>query len=406
MTADELFTWLQAGPDVNVMLNSANFLNILQNPQLRWEPRFELMRDMRKGGLSPSMYAAFAQDVADLVSMGRKPVGFSYLTDKYSLTDISEKDFFVIETQLRKRAVAFAERCWHPQAGPATCTLDGSGKPKITYAHSLQSNGILSRIAPQGKVTTLNRLTGGFESMELPKSSASTFRGMCNTHDGVFAPIEQVPYAGTPEQHFLHAYRAFLYSQHIKLETSYDMDFGTQWDADVIASRAIIEPALLSGQWDVFETHAFTLPVMYPIASSGSFYLEFDFDGNAIAHSPNRMEFVYVTLLPQDKVSLFLFSYLSQDAGLYRRVGDQLRARNNLKLDISALLAPHTENIYYEPVYHEQFIAKQNDLIQEYTHEVQFAKAIRDEAGNVIGERSMTPKDYLQNHRGVQLFGY
>ena len=373
---------------------------------MRWQPRFELMRDMRKGGLNPAMYGAFEQDVADLVAMGRNPIGFSYLTYKHKLTDITEPDFFAIETQLRKRAVAFAERCWHPQAGPTSCTLGTDGKPKITHAHSLQNNGILSRIAPNGKVTTLNRLTGGFESMDLPKSTASTFRGMCNTHDAIFNPIERVPYAGTDEQHFLHAYRAVLYSQHIKLETSYGMDFGTQWDADVLASRAIIEPALLAGQWDVFETHAFTLPALYPIASSGSFYLEFDFVGNAITHSPDRMEFVYVTLLPQDSTTLFLFSYLAQDAGLYRQVGEQLRARNNLKLDISALLAPHTENIYYEPVYHGQFIAKQNDLIQEYTHEVQFAEPVRDEAGNVIGERSKTPKDYLQNRRGVQLFGY
>jgi len=364
------------------------------------------MRDMRKGGLNPAIYSAFEQDVTDLVGMGRNPIGLSYLTDKYKLKDISEKDFIAIETQLRKRAVAFAERCWHPQAGPTTCTLDAEGKPKITDAHSLQNNGILSRIAPNGKVTSLNRLTGGFESMDQYKSNASTFRGMCNAHDAVFSPVERAPYLGTAEQHFLHAYRSFLYSQHVKLETSYGMDFGGQWDADVIASRAIIEPALLNGHWDVFETHAFVLPAMYPIASSGNFYLEFDFEGNAIPHSQDRMEFVYVTLLPQDKTTLFLFSYLKQDAPLCSQVGSQLRFRNNLKLDISALLAPHTENIYYEPVYHAQFIAPQNDLIMEYTHEVQFAKPVLDKDGNLVGERSRTPKDYLQNHRGVQLFGY
>ncbi len=242
--------------------------------------------------------------------------------------------------------------------------------------------------------------------MDLPKSVASTFKGMCNTHDAVFSRIEQVPYTGTPEQHFLHAYRAFLYSQHIKLETSYGIDFGTQWDADVVASRAIIEPAMLSSQWDVFVTHAFTLPAMYPIASSGSFYLEFDFEGNAVPNSQNRIEYVYVTLLPQDNTTLFLFSYLRQDAPLYQKVGDQLQTRNNLKLDISALLAPHTENIYYEPVYHAQFIAKQNDLILAHTREVQLAKSRLDEDGNIVEEVSQTPKDYLKNHRGVQLFGY
>ncbi len=73
---------------------------------MRWQPRYELMRDMRKGGLNPAMYAAFEQDVADLVAMGRNPIGFSYLTDKYKLKDITEPEFFAIETQRRKRAVA------------------------------------------------------------------------------------------------------------------------------------------------------------------------------------------------------------------------------------------------------------------------------------------------------------
>ncbi len=139
------------------------------------------------------------------------------------------------------------------------------------------------------------------------------------------------------------------------------MNFGAVWVADVRANRKIIDPALLACNWDVFETHAFVLPAMYPVASSGSFYLEFDFEGIAIPHSAERIEFVYVTLLPQDKTTLFLFSYLSEDAALYRKIGDQLKARNNLRLDISALLAPHNENIYFEPQYHAQFIAEQND---------------------------------------------
>ena len=47
MTQEELFKWVSSGIDMNLMLNPANYLNMLRNPQLRWEPRFELMRDMR-----------------------------------------------------------------------------------------------------------------------------------------------------------------------------------------------------------------------------------------------------------------------------------------------------------------------------------------------------------------------
>ncbi len=163
------------------------------------------------------MYTAFEQDVIDPVNMGSSRWGFSYLTGAHKLQDISEfEDPSYRKATTLRSAKELAACRWPPEAGTSTCTLDTNGNPKVTNAHSLQENGILSRIAPNGKVTKSNPLTGGFESIAVHKSIASTFKGMCNKHDAVFGPIEKTPYTGSSEQHFLHAYRSFLYSQHIK----------------------------------------------------------------------------------------------------------------------------------------------------------------------------------------------
>src|SRR5690606_23051589 len=101
----------------------------------------------------------------------------------------------------------------------------------------------------------------------------------------IFKPIEVVDYSGSDEQHFLHAYRAFLYSMHSKLATSYYIAYGPEWVADERETRIILNEALVKSAWDVMESAAFILPAMYPIAASGSYYLEFDFDEQPIPHS-------------------------------------------------------------------------------------------------------------------------
>lgn len=385
-----------------------NWMNILNTQTFRWQRYFEKYRDMRKGGLNPTMYPAFEMDIEDglkqqggLVMMAR-----AYTTEKYGLRDITEADLLAVHRELRKEAQAFAEKCWHPEASRTTCNINGAGRPIITDAHSLQNSRVLKLIAPKGKVMGINRLSGKFDGMEIGRFQASTFRGMCNTHDGIFRPIEVVDYSGTNEQHFLHAYRTFLYSMHVKLETSYYIDYGKEWLEDDRVTREILNAALLAKDWACIETATVVLPNMYPIAASGSYYLEFDFLGSPIPHGQERMEFVYTSLIPHERETLFLFSYLTADAALYRKVGEQLKAASDPRLAISALLAPHTENIYYEPQYYDQFIKAQEEAMMEYTMEVQGALGIRDKEGNTVHEVSSTPSNYLANPRRVSLFGY
>ena len=148
------------------------------------------------------------------------------------------------------------------------------------------------------------------------------------------------------------------------------------------------------------------LPAFYPIAVSSCFYLDYDFEGNAIPHSDDRMEYIYVTLLPDVNKTYFLLSYLKLDKHLYGQLGPQLIKRNSYKSDISVLLAAHVENIYYNPNYYQTFIEPQESKLSKISFGAQIDFAgidDNDQHENVI---SITPANYLDNKYEISLFGY
>ncbi|WP_156169840.1 hypothetical protein [Sphingobacterium sp. IITKGP-BTPF85] len=144
----------------------------------------------------------------------------------------------------------------------------------------------------------------------------------------------------------------------------------------------------------------------YPIAVSSGFYLDFDFEGNSIPHSENRMENIYITVFPDNGKTYCLLSYLKEDENLYQELAGQLQSRNNFKSDLTVLLAAHVENIYFEPIYFETFIACQSESILRVFQQAQFDVQKLDSQGNHIGNLSLTPPDYLKNTQKLNFFGY
>lgn len=383
-----------------------NFLGQLENPQINYEKFFEVMRDMRKGGLNPTMYAEFLDTINKLPKLHeRRPVHYKVF-DKFNLTDVSEDDFTVIIREVMKRGIESSKRCWHPEASETTCNVDSTGKIIVSAAHSIQNNGVLSKIVEKGHVMSYILDKGDFDGKQIGKNHASIFWGFCNTHDSIFAPIETSPYTGTPEQHFLFAYRGFVVSSHKKIEVSSWMNFGTQSDIDIQENKKLFDAAIHAKNYSIIETEVFELPAFYPIAVSSAFNLEFDFEGNAIEHSDERMEDIFVTLLPVDNKTYFFISYFSQDKHLYGNLGEQLRKRNNLKSDITMLIAAHTENIYFNPVYYTTFIEKHEEILKTIVSESQMDHAIIDENDEIKVTSSFTPNNYLNNPHKIYFFGY
>ena len=376
----------------------------IKNPQINYEQFFEVMRDFRKGGLCPTMYDEFLKTVKQLPNHANRQPSDYIVFDKFNLTDISEDDFTAIIGEIIKRGIEKSKICWHPEASNTTCNIDCSGKIIVSAAHSIQNNGILNKIVDNGHVTTFAFDNGDIKGKSIGRHYASIFWGFCNTHDSIFKPIEICNYLGTEEQHFLFAYRGFVVGAHKKLEVSTWMNYGDQSQNDIKENKRIFDTALLNSDYTLIETEVFELPAFYPIAVSSMFYLDYDFEGNIITHSDDRMEFVFVTLLPTDNKTYFLLSYLKTDKNLYGALGKQLRNRNKYKSDISILLAAHTGNIYFNPVYYKTFIEQQEEKLIEILVHSQLNLANEKDPLNL--NFSLTPNNYLDNPYKINLFGY
>lgn len=383
-----------------------NFLNQLENPQFNHLAFFEVMRDFRKGGLKPENFDEFIKMVDSLPPINQRTEKDYNKFSKLGLVDVTQSDFPPIMREVVKRSIALSKKCWHPLASPTTCKVDSSGNIIVSAAHSIQNNGVLSQVAEDFHVVTYAVDVGEFKAKKLSKNVASIFWGFCNTHDAIFAPIETAPYTQTEQQNFLFAYRGFIVSSHKKMEVGNFMNFGVQSDNDIAETKKIFDNAILANDYSCIETAVIELPAFYPIAVSSSFYLDYDFEGNEIPHSDDRMEYIYVTLLPAVNKTYFLLSYLKSDKHLYGQLGAQLRKRNNLKLDISVLLAAHVENIYYNPKYYQTFIEPQESKLSKVSFEAQIDFARIDDNDEHQDIISMTPENYLDNPYGISLFGY
>ncbi|MDP1802956.1 MAG: hypothetical protein Q8L81_16460 [Bacteroidota bacterium] len=383
-----------------------NSLNQLNNPMIKHERYFEVMRDFRKGGFNPDMYDEFLTLVNQLPNIAlRTPDDFK-IFDKFNLTEVTRADFEVIVKEVNRRAIEKSKFCWHPSASNTTCNIDSTGNIIVSAAHSIQNNGVLSQIVENGLVTTYAINKGEFDSKELHKNHASIFWGFCNTHDAIFKPIETNSYTGTDEQNFLFAYRGFVVSTHKKVEMSDLMDYGVQSENDIKQNKKIFDDAILASNYSILETEVFELPAFYPIAVSSAFYLDFDFEKNPIPHSDDRMEDIFVTLLPFQNKTYFLLSYFKQDKHLYGNLGKQLRGRNKLKSDITMLIAAHTENVYFNPTYYNTFIKKHEENLNRIIFETQMDYVNIDEDNNQTINFSFTPNDYLNNPLDINFFGY
>lgn len=378
-------------------------LDLLNIPGLVARPFYEKMSSWKKGGLHPSMLEKFMAVVESLPPVENRFNLDLSIFEEFNLDFINSRDWANIHKEVIRIATLKSKRCWHPNT-PQECSLDANGEVKITAAHSIQKSGPLKRISEELEVSSygFSAVTGDGERIRI--NSASVFWGFCNAHDGIFKPIEDFPFDGTPKQNFLFAYRAFVVTAHQKVVESFWLDTGTEWKNDQIQNKKIFDKAILDEDWSVIQTEVIDLPGFFPLVFSSSFYLDFDFEGNAIPHSDQRMEKIFVTLLPNDDKTTFLISCLSQDGKVYHGLIEQLKSRKNLLLDISILIAPHVENIFFSPSYYTKYIASQEKNIKLAMKEAQFDFAPFLSDGTIGAKYSLTPHDYLSNPLKINFF--
>lgn len=273
-------------------------------------------------------------------------------------------------------------------------------KGKIKQAHSLQKNGRLSII--EGRVNgnqAIYTLTepifnerGSIQSLKpIGKNMASTFFGFCDYHDTVlFSPIENNKFDNQNDEHcFLHSYRSFAHSYHLKKEqlrgytseSKYTQLIGKEsLDLNIKGVMIAIEEAdnnkvkletlLTNKQYDGLEYFVYTIPALYPIACSSQINPEYSYTGTPInIHDNGSVPFssIMLTVLPDKEQTIIIFACFPDDAKAVLFI-DELEKLYPVQLEkaISSILIHYAENTFFAPaLWNKLGIQGQNQLCME-----------------------------------------
>jgi hypothetical protein len=388
---------------------------------------FGVARDFRIGGITPENYDHLirvvhrlpeilkqfeppSKEIADFIAI-TEPISaykmklfwMEKILSQFNLREVSQTEEKRIWERVVKIIYDKTRFCWHPDANDQTCTKSDNGQIKISSAHSIQRNRILKKISEGNNVNQF-KISRFKDSTEFPIKFASAFYGFCDRHDKIFDPIEKQEYISSSEQNFLFAYRAFVHSSHIKLVFNEYHPFGSQAINDITANKAIFNEAIRTKAYNIIVTDTIVLDQEYPIAVSSASDLEFDYQGNEVIHSDERLEQFYLTVFPQNGKTCILFSYFIEDSLLYGDVINQVKKRGKPESDISVLIAGHCENVFFSPPYYQKFIRGQEEKIAKLVQQTQFDFIPIDGYGHKLKPITETPKKYLNNQFDIQLF--
>lgn len=208
------------------------------------------------------------------------------------------------------------------------------------------------------------------------RGKATIFEGFCSKHDTLlFSSIENKDYQmNNCEQQFTFAYRA-LSREIIKKEEEknafsylednkmliYTMDNITWVKAielglsDLNKIKEIMDKSITNKKFDEIETIQLEIEMDSKFSVSSIFYLEYDFEGNAINDLSDinmRVKPLFLTIFPQNGKTYVLFSFLKCDLDTYTFLKNQII---NLPVNmqtkrISLIVTLYCDNFVYSPV--------------------------------------------------------
>lgn len=250
---------------------------------------------------------------------------------------------------------------------------------QIKNAHTLQNNGILSLLSEDDHVLIVNMLNYAKDKTIFKRESknkATTFYGFCDIHDTeVFKPIETSKYSKSDEQHFLFAYRAFAQEYHkkkrlmkslqdcIKEKPSMLKDDSFLYNYrmrqldifDIGSYKQIFDNSILNEDYDILENYIVEYDRRLGFAVTTMISLASDLEGNQIndiySMEKDRQVSMFLTIIPQDKKSYIIFSYLKEDSLRLNNLVLQIKKLSNSDFEnyINNLIPEYTENIVLNP---------------------------------------------------------
>lgn len=228
----------------------------------------------------------------------------------------------------RKKHNQFKMKCLVPNEQWCLC-----GKKPIR-SHSIQHNGILSRLAENGIVYCLGETTKGEEIFEYDlkdkgiTQEASIFKCLCKEHDDVlFADIEKRPFCKEPKQCFQYALKALLHSYWSKCN---DAGITDKYKQKVQIAQQIAEDQKayrdeLKRFWQIYHAECYqellckiiTINRQVNSAVSTSINVCRKLDGTFFGEENDGYPFLHISVFPTEERSYLLISALKENESYF-----------------------------------------------------------------------------------------
>lgn len=262
----------------------------------------------------------------------------------------------------RKKHNRFYMKCIVPDKNGILC-----GRAPIE-SHSIQHNGILSRLAENGIVYSLGETTKGDEIFEYDLKSkgvtrqASIFKCLCQEHDTMlFADIEKKPFSKDPKQCFQYALKALLHSYWSKCN---DFQITKAYRNEVqiaqqIAADQKVYTEELDAFWKIYHTERYRDLLCYIItinreieaAVSTSTNVCRKLDGSLFGQENANCPLLHFSAFPCQEKSFLLISALKKNERYFKAFTQQLimRTEDNILKLFNIIFPLLAQNIMISP---------------------------------------------------------
>lgn len=271
--------------------------------------------------------------------------------------------------EARKKHNNFKMKCIAPDFEGNICGMNP------IESHSIQHNGILSRLAEEGKVYCLGETTQGDEIFEYDlkekgiTKQASIFKCLCNKHDKkLFVGIEDCEFNKEPQQCFQYALKALLHSYWSKCNDAGIVEKykQTQIARQIIEDRKAYEMEL-NRFWEILRTEQYQDLLCYivpisreiNIAVSTSINICRKLDGTLFGAENDKYPLLHISAFPVDGKSYLLISCLKENEDYFKAFTTQftLLSVETILKKFNVLLPLLAENIMISP----RVVKKMND---------------------------------------------
>lgn len=272
---------------------------------------------------------------------------------------------------------------------------------KIIKAHSIQNNGVLSKLAIDGHVLMPKMDYSSKYKVKLErvgKNEASIFTGFCKKHDNeIFQEIDDEIFSANDKQLFLLAYRSFAKEYFSKKEATHltrklfgmypqrSQNIGLIEKAilpqelsiqDNETDRKKFDDAFINNSFSILENKIFYINNKIGFAVSSMFELDYDLEGTEIYDrfdysKENKPPKLFVNIFPDVDCSYIIISCFRDEFGKYNPFFNQLQDKyeNDKKIFykiINNMIVKYCENIVLSPRLIEVWGSEKKEAFLKY----------------------------------------